>query len=276
MAFVQRIKRELGIDAGPLAFEPESKPAMHPTEVEAPFSPSKVLREIQEMSASFQIFQAAEVPLAQASSSAPEAEYAGAGFYQLSSKGSHPDGDLHGSEAMLCHKMLVAARDGKEDIETVSADDLKELLNMGVPVDRRRPFFMKREQEDVSVVAPANARRVHGMSALMYAAQGGYFRCCMHLLIARADANCEDEDTMDGMRPLHFAASSGNLSVCELLIQHRADVSASRLSQMRGKLRVTWCQMMPSPQQNTTTAGRSYCRQLQRHQTWMLKTLERR
>ena len=31
----------------------------------------------------------------------------------------------------------------------------------------RRPFFMKREQEDVSVVAPANARRVHGMSALM-------------------------------------------------------------------------------------------------------------
>ncbi|CAL1159407.1 unnamed protein product [Cladocopium goreaui] len=117
---------------------------------------------------------------------------------------------------MLCHKMLVAARDGKED-------DLKELLNLGVPVDRRRPFFMKREQEDVSVIAPANARRVHGMSALMYAAQGGYFKCCMHLLMARADANCEDED---GMRPLHFAASSGNLSVCELLIQHRADVSA--------------------------------------------------
>lgn len=70
-AFVQRIKRELGIDAGPLAFEPESKPAMHPAEVEAPFSPSKVLREIEEMNASFQIFQAAEVPLDQAS--APEA-----------------------------------------------------------------------------------------------------------------------------------------------------------------------------------------------------------
>lgn len=26
---------------------------------------------------------------------------------------------------------------------------------------------MKREQEDVEVVAPANARRVHGMTALM-------------------------------------------------------------------------------------------------------------
>eukprot|EP00438_Fugacium_kawagutii_P017289 Skav213686 [mRNA] locus=scaffold491:397144:402459:- [translate_table: standard] len=35
------------------------------------------------------------------------------------------------------------------------------------PADRRRPFFMKREQEDVSVVMPANHRRVHGMSALM-------------------------------------------------------------------------------------------------------------
>jgi len=43
---------------------------MHPAEVEAPFSPSKVLREIEEMNASFQIFQAAEVPLDQAS--APE------------------------------------------------------------------------------------------------------------------------------------------------------------------------------------------------------------
>lgn len=74
-AFVQRIKRELGIDAGPLAFEPESKPAMHPAEVEAPFSPSKVLREIQEMSASFQIFQAAEVPPAQENApEAPEAQ----------------------------------------------------------------------------------------------------------------------------------------------------------------------------------------------------------
>lgn len=188
-------------------------------------------------------------------------EYAGAGFYQLSSKGSHPDGDLHGSEAMLCHKMLVAARDGKED-------DLKELLSLGVPVDRRRPFFMKREQEDVSVIAPANARRVHGMSALMYAAQGGYFKCCMHLLIARADANCEDED---GMRPLHFAASSGNLSVCELLIQHRADVSA-----VSDEGQTARDMMMPSPRRNTTTAGQSCCRQLQRHQTWMLKTLERR
>mmetsp|Transcript_47586 Transcript_47586/g.58500 ORF Transcript_47586/g.58500 Transcript_47586/m.58500 type:complete len:214 (+) Transcript_47586:54-695(+) len=143
-------------------------------------------------------------------------EYAGAGIYDITSKGSHPDGDLHGSEALLCHKMLVAARDGQEE-------QLKELLSRGAPVDRRRPFFMKREQEDVSVVCPANARRIHGMSALMYAAQGGYFKCCTQLLLARADINSEDED---GMRPLHFAASSGNMSVCELLIQHRADVTA--------------------------------------------------
>ena len=37
-----------------------------------------------------------------------------------------------------------------------------------------------------------------------YAAQGGYFKCCMHLLMARADANCEDEDTRPS-RPLRAA-----------------------------------------------------------------------
>ncbi|CAK8986479.1 unnamed protein product [Durusdinium trenchii] len=143
-------------------------------------------------------------------------EYAGAGIYALASQGRHPDGDLQGSEALLCHKMLVAAKDGRED-------ELKMLLEQGLPVDRRRPFFMKREQEDVEVVAPANARRVHGMTALMYASQAGYPKCCIQLLLAKADTNCEDED---GMRPLHFAATSGSLYVCELLIQHRADVEA--------------------------------------------------
>lgn len=28
-----------------------------------------------------------------------------------------------------------------------------------------------------------------------YAAQGGYPKCCVHLLKARADPNCEDEDS---------------------------------------------------------------------------------
>ena len=101
---------------------------------------------------------------------------------------------------------------------------------------------MKREQEDVELAAPDNVRRCDGMSALMYAAHGGYPQCCMHLLAAKADPNGEDEARQlmqclcnayamlmqclrnvsrveDGMRPLHFAAANGSLSVCELLLQ---------------------------------------------------------
>ena len=33
-------------------------------------------------------------------------------------------------EAMLCHKMLVAARDGKEDTETVQCGPLKQCFAM--------------------------------------------------------------------------------------------------------------------------------------------------
>mmetsp|Transcript_136364 Transcript_136364/g.323003 ORF Transcript_136364/g.323003 Transcript_136364/m.323003 type:complete len:218 (+) Transcript_136364:52-705(+) len=141
-------------------------------------------------------------------------EYAGVDLYALT--GSHPDGDLHGSEAMLTHKMLVAAKEGKED-------ELHQLLLHGLCVDKRRPFFMKRESEDVKPASFRPVRRQLGMSALMYAAQGGYAKCCLQLLAANADPNAEDED---GMRPLHFAATSGDMAVCEVLIQHRADVGA--------------------------------------------------
>mmetsp|Transcript_55953 Transcript_55953/g.130775 ORF Transcript_55953/g.130775 Transcript_55953/m.130775 type:complete len:240 (+) Transcript_55953:44-763(+) len=142
-------------------------------------------------------------------------EHAGVDMYALVAVNRTPDGDLEGSEAMAVHKLLTAAREGKED-------DLAMLLRDGVAIDRRRPFFMKREQEQVLPDA-AIGRRQPGMSALMYAAQGGYPNCVARLLIARADPNSLDED---GHTPLHFGASSGSIEVCKLLVAHRADLNA--------------------------------------------------
>ncbi|CAE7497876.1 akr1 [Symbiodinium natans] len=135
---------------------------------------------------------------------------------QCVSSGGHPDGDLAGTEAMNVHKLLVAAKEGRQE-------EIAELLSQGVPIDRRRPFFMKREQEVIGRSGDLHDTRQPGMTALMYAAQSGYPGCCARLLVGRANPNAEDED---GTRPLHFAASSGSLDVCKLLLEYHADVRA--------------------------------------------------
>ncbi|CAE7778684.1 akr1 [Symbiodinium pilosum] len=145
-------------------------------------------------------------------------EHAGVDIYamtQCAGIGGHPDGDLAGTEAMNVHKLLVAAREGRED-------EIANILSEGIPIDRRRPFFMKREQEIIPK-STSQGLREPGMTALMYAAQSGYPSCCARLLVAKANPNAEDED---GTRPLHFAASSGRLDVCKLLLEYKADVAA--------------------------------------------------
>eukprot|EP00913_Durusdinium_trenchii_P032798 g30703.t1 len=327
-AFVQRIKRELGIESGPLgSFEEGLELGSGPGE-EVPLSSAEVLRQIQAMSRSFEAEAVLDddrkacgllmVPTgAQRFDSAPWATTPPAAvtndvtkwLWSMLEPGStpwpakehdsapsarnkpfvdatvcrHPDGDLQGSEALLCHKMLVAAKDGREelrttpddtgrhshsagpDLETLATtrrnnmtpknaqDELKMLLEQGLPVDRRRPFFMKREQEDVEVVAPANARRVHGMTALMKHGQ-------------------ESE-------PLHFAATSGSLYVCELLIQHRADVEDTWPPLCVGRPMTErrpwiWCRMTRFPPRSSTSAGRSFWRQM--HQRRNLRHRRRR
>lgn len=56
--------------------------------------------------------------------------------------GTNPDGDVGASKALLCHKMLVAAKEGKEDggwsnVIGRKQEDLRRLLELGLPVDRR-------------------------------------------------------------------------------------------------------------------------------------------
>eukprot|EP00440_Ansanella_granifera_P055077 gb/GFBE01059706.1/.p1 GENE.gb/GFBE01059706.1/~~gb/GFBE01059706.1/.p1 ORF type:complete len:192 (+),score=51.08 gb/GFBE01059706.1/:1-576(+) len=127
----------------------------------------------------------------------------------------HPDGDLRDTEAMNHHKLLTAARDGDEEM-------LKVWLEKGLDVDKRRPFFMKREREDVDR-EEGDGLRDYGLTPLMYAAQGGYTGCCRLLLEAKAAPNAEDED---GLRALHFAAAAGEIQACKLLLQFAADVNA--------------------------------------------------
>eukprot|EP00931_Biecheleriopsis_adriatica_P092149 TRINITY_DN65976_c0_g1_i1.p1 TRINITY_DN65976_c0_g1~~TRINITY_DN65976_c0_g1_i1.p1 ORF type:complete len:220 (-),score=54.41 TRINITY_DN65976_c0_g1_i1:205-813(-) len=129
----------------------------------------------------------------------------------------HPDGDLRDTAAMNNHKLLAAARDGDEEL-------LKEMIDKGVEVDKRRPFFMKREREDVDPTVGADGGlRDTGLTPLMYAAQGSYPGACRILLEAHAEPNCEDED---GLRALHFAAAASDKECCKLLIEFRADPRA--------------------------------------------------
>jgi len=117
---------------------------------------------------------------------------------------------------MNVHKLLVAAKEGRQE-------EIAELLAEGLPIDRRRPFFMKREKENIGPSEAVQDARQPGMTALMYAAQSGYPSCCARLLVGKANVNAEDED---GTRPLHFAASSGRIDLCRLLIEYNADVHA--------------------------------------------------
>eukprot|EP00930_Biecheleria_cincta_P001309 TRINITY_DN102441_c0_g1_i1.p1 TRINITY_DN102441_c0_g1~~TRINITY_DN102441_c0_g1_i1.p1 ORF type:complete len:229 (-),score=37.96 TRINITY_DN102441_c0_g1_i1:34-693(-) len=126
-----------------------------------------------------------------------------------------PDGDLKDTEAMKSHKLLVAARDGDE----VS---IRHWLMEGAHIEKRRPFVMATTHGS-SVLPKEDGLRAQGLSALMYAAQGGYEGCCRALLEFRANPNAEDED---GLRALHFAAASGSQGVCKVLIEFGADAQA--------------------------------------------------
>ena len=78
---------------------------------------------------------------------------------------------------------------------------------LGVPCHALPAFWGIRGWIHISIDSPRLVKQSQCSAQRdppRYAAQGGYFNCCMHLLIARADANCEDEDTRPS-RPLRAA-----------------------------------------------------------------------
>jgi len=117
--------------------------------------------------------------------------------------------DLDGSESMLNHMLLQAAKD--DNVTTVLG-----MLRKRADVETRLPFRMATHMD------PGEFQSGHakGMTPLMYAAQGGNQISCRVLLAARADVKAGDEDCM---QPLHFAASSGCIETCKLLLDARAD-----------------------------------------------------
>jgi len=77
-----------------------------------------------------------------------------------------------------------------------------------IPLERR---YSSNEPSDV------------GMTALMFAAQGGSTDCIRRLLWAGAEVTAVEED---GWTALHFAAKEGYLEACSLLLQKKANPEA--------------------------------------------------
>ena len=71
----------------------------------------------------------------------------------------------------------------------------------------------------------ANARAIHELTALHYAAEGGHTRVVSALLKGGADAN---PLTDDGRTPLHFAAGEGHADTVETLLANGANAASNR------------------------------------------------
>jgi len=65
-----------------------------------------------------------------------------------------------------------------------------------------------------------NLQGYYGMTALMYAAQGGHFQVAKLLVENGADVNKQD-----GMTALMYAAQRGRFEVAKLLVENGADIN---------------------------------------------------
>jgi ankyrin repeat protein len=82
-------------------------------------------------------------------------------------------------------------------------------------------LLYKMIEDEVFLLRHANARDVHGMTALSYAA-GFEVRCCKILLDAGANVNLPD---YTGVTPLMSAASFSKIEIVKLLLSYKADVN---------------------------------------------------
>jgi len=115
---------------------------------------------------------------------------------------------------VLNQQLLHAASDGDHMGVQVA-------IQSGAFLDTRRPIAMGSDHVEWEGVAVEF--RQQGLTPLMRAAKGGYLKCVVALLEARASVGSADED---GMQALHFAAASGDLDVGKTLIQYGGDCSA--------------------------------------------------
>merc|ERR1711920_916238 len=84
-------------------------------------------------------------------------------------------------------------------------------LERGAMVEARRPLAMRpREELDTPLDALDNG--MEGMTALMFASQGGSTAIVQRLLEAKAHINAVEEEEWSA---LHFAAQEGRLEVCQ-------------------------------------------------------------
>merc|ERR1712232_427183 len=125
-------------------------------------------------------------------------------------------GDVAGSQAMINHSLLKAARDG--DVEA-----LETALKRGAFLETRRPFVITPESSSADTVGNGDAARGVGLTPLMHGAQGGHRKVVELLVSAKANVEAQEED---GLRPLHFAASADSREACLILLQAAADPGA--------------------------------------------------
>lgn len=118
-------------------------------------------------------------------------------------------------EVLLNHELLQCAKMG-------NAKGLSAALDRGAWTETRRPLVMKPQKPDVGK-GGSNEPSDVGMTALMFAAQGGSTDCIRRLLWAGAEVTAVEED---GWTALHFAAKEGSLEACSLLLQKKANPEA--------------------------------------------------
>jgi len=127
-----------------------------------------------------------------------------------------PSPDSRDSQALINHTLLKASREG--DVAKI-----KQAIGRKAFLESRRPFVVTPEATSKQAFDIIQNSRGSGLTALMYASQGGYGSAMETLVIANANVEAQDED---GMRPLHFAASSGCAEACRVLIKAGADPTA--------------------------------------------------